>query len=145
MESNCSNQSVQEKKFVPWNYGTQPSARARSLIEELNRQGRDEFQICGPSVEYRVFLFWIDIAYHIESDNGTLIKFAIEVDDEHHDNPFQKEKDRKKDQYLKSNGWIVRRIHHSEFDSKDVKDLAWEILFQVGIYKFQNDEKRHLS
>lgn len=135
-------QNNETGKFIPWNFATKPSMRARKLIEELHRQGRDDFGICGPSVEFRDGFYWIDICYHIESDNGSLIKYAIEVDDEHHDDPIQQGKDKKKDRYLKSNGWMVRRIHHSEFDAKDIKELAEDILFQVYILKMDCGDSR---
>lgn len=119
--------------FSPWNFPTKPSARARKLIEELNRLGRDEFNTCGPSVEYRDGLYWIDICYHKMTDSGKSLKFAIEIDDEHHDDPLQNQRDAKKDEYLKSKGWIIKRVHHSVFDAMDVKELAWGLLFELSL------------
>lgn len=132
MEHISSNQD-DNRAYIPWNYPTSPSRRARQLIEQLNRLGREQFNTCGPSVEYRDGLYWIDICYHKMSDSGKLIKFAIEIDDEHHDDPIQKEKDWKKDEYLRSKGWIIKRVHHSDFDARDVSDLAWDFLFELSL------------
>ena len=118
--------------FIPWNYPTRPSSRARKLIEELNRQGREDFNTCGPAVEYRDGIYWIDICYQGMSKCGKFIKLAIEVDEEHHDDPLQKSRDQKKDEYLKSRGWEIKRLHHSYFDSKNVEEIALEILLELG-------------
>lgn len=135
-------------RFVPWDFPKKPSWRARRLIQELNRLGREEFGIDGPAYEYRAGglggYWWIDICFFVESDTGRMIKYAIEIDEEHHDCLEQKRKDKKKDECLRSQNWIVKRIHYTEYDKKNVGDLAWEILFEVGILKFQMDQK-HLS
>ena len=43
-------------------------------------------------------------------------KIALEVDGPHHDTSQRKKSDRFRDYQLKREGWITKRIHHSEFD-----------------------------
>lgn len=58
--------------------------------------------------EYQVDYYFIDFAF-------PEIMYALEVDGKtYHESEQQQKKDKKKDDYLKSKGWFVRRIPSSE-------------------------------
>lgn len=133
--------------FKDWVFPEHPSTRAKKLIEELNRQAMD-LEMDGPAIEYRVYKtptrkspfrsYWLDICYFLS--DGT--KINIEVDEEHHDTAEQKAKDRDQDQYLKSNGWIIKRIHYTRIDNEPIGGIAWEILFSISLMEFELGQKK---
>ena len=75
------------------------SNTAKALFTQLQKLG------LHPTQEYPLppgRRGWIDIAFPD-------IRWAIEVDGQHHLKPEQKEKDKEKDTHLKSAGWSVER------------------------------------
>lgn len=126
--------SGEKRKFIPWNFPPKPSFRARKIIECLNEICRDSSPVglVGPIVELQVgkcngvdTADWIDIAFCL-SWNGK--RYAFEIDEEYHDMPEQKEKDRAKDKRLEKRGWKIKRFHHTECDQLGPKCIAIKII-----------------
>ncbi|WP_389360563.1 endonuclease domain-containing protein [Cytobacillus spartinae] len=80
----------------------------RRLFQAIRRIVMYEYKgkgMIGPVLECPDERFYIDIALWCGG-----LKFAIEVDGPHHDNPIQQEWDERRNRYLQSNGWHVFRI-----------------------------------
>lgn len=142
MSSTNKEKATKREDFVPWNYPPRPSVRARKLIEELNRLCREEFGYDGPAVEFRASFYFLDFCFIFPEIN---LKVAVELDDPHHDKQEYKEKDLRKDKYLKSNGWIVKRINYKDFDSKPTDQLAFDLLFEISLIKCEYERKGKLG
>lgn len=106
-------------RFELWNEPPCPSETAMKVIRELHRLGREVYNIEGPAHEFRVSRVWLDIAYLLEG-----LKIAYEIDGPDHYTQKQMEYDKKRDAYLKSEGWIVIRISYKRIDKEGPEVVA---------------------
>ncbi|MGG0282894.1 DUF559 domain-containing protein [Bacillus pacificus] len=110
-----------------WNLPKEPSNTAKKVIEELHKLGRT-VRLEGPAQEFRVSRLWLDIAYFFDT-----MKINYEIDGPLHLDPIRQNSDKRRDAFLKGQGWDIIRISYKRIDKEGPKAIAeWIIndLFQ---------------
>jgi very-short-patch-repair endonuclease len=93
--------------------GKSPSYPEKFFMKTLNSNGV-HFER-----EFKVGTFFIDFAIHDK-------KIALEIDGKQHMEPDRKERDERKDVYLRQNGWAVVRIPWKSLNNQSGKDYMRE-------------------
>lgn len=118
-----------------WNYPPEPSETAKKVIRELHKLGRDYYRLDGPIQEYRVNINWLDIVYIFDN-----LKLNYEIDGPDHDEPEQIARDKKRDAFLKSKGWVITRISYKRVDKKGAASVAQWIIEDI-LKRLSNKDK----